>query len=431
MTTDRSTDILARNLRHLYADVAWFGVLGGSAMAFISVYAARLGGSPLQIGLLTAGPAGLNLVLSLQAGRWLAGRSFPAVTFWSSVWHRATYLILLLLPGLLPAMPQIWSMLALMLVAAAPATLLVIAFNAAYAELVPPELRAQVTGRRNALQAVTLTLSSLVSGQILRVAPFPLSYQVVFALGALGAAMSSYHLYRLRSPARSASAPGQAEDPTHPLMRPGSFRMPDAFRLAFGLRYFTRAEGRALLRPDLLRGQFGPILLTFLIFYSVQHLPIPLFPVFWVNDLGLSDAAISLGNAFFYAAMLLASLAVGPLRDRLGHRRLILLAASIYGIYPLLNGLATGEALFWLAALGGGAVWGLLSVLLIDHLFDRIPADDRPAHMALHNMALNLGVLAGSLLGPVVAGWVGLREALLLAAGLRLACAGLFLLGKD
>jgi predicted MFS family arabinose efflux permease len=51
--------------------------------------------------------------------------------------------------------------------------------------------------------------------------------------------------------------------------------------------------------------------------------------------------------------------------------------------------------------------------------------------MALHNMALNLGVLAGSLLGPVVAGWVGLREALLLAAGLRLACAGLFLLGKD
>jgi predicted MFS family arabinose efflux permease len=70
-------------------------------------------------------------------------------------------------------------------------------------------------------------------------------------------------------------------------------------------------------------------------------------------------------------------------------------------------------------------------VLLIDHLFDRIPADDRPAHMALHNMALNLGVLAGSLLGPVVAGWVGLREALLLAGVLRLACAGLFLLGKD
>ena len=90
MTTDRPADSLARNLRHLYADVAWFGVLGGSAMAFISVYAARLGGSPLQIGLLTAGPAGLNLVLSLQAGRWLAGRSFPAVTFWSSVWHRAT-----------------------------------------------------------------------------------------------------------------------------------------------------------------------------------------------------------------------------------------------------------------------------------------------------------------------------------------------------
>jgi MFS family permease len=318
-----------------------------------------------------------------------------------------------------------------MLLAAAPGTLLVIAFNATYAELVPAELRARVTGRRNALQAISLTLSSLIAGAILEAALFPLNFQLVFALGVLGAGMSSYHLFRLRSPARAAPAPGLDEGPTHPLMRPGSFRLPDAFRLAVGLRDFTRAEGRELLRPDLLRGPFGAVLLTFLIFYSVQHIPIPLFPVFWVSDLQLSDAAISIGNAFFYGALLLASLAVGPLRDRLGHRRLILLSALLYGTYPLLNGLATGEVLYWLASLGGGAVWGLLSVLLIDHLFDRIPAHDRPAHMALHNVALNLGILSGSLLGPAVAGWIGLRETLLLSAALRVACAVLFVRGKD
>jgi MFS family permease len=420
-------DLLSRNLFHLYADVAWFGVLGGSAMAFVSVYAARLGGAPLEIGLLTAGPAAVNLAFSLQAGRWLEGRGFTAVTFWSSVWNRVVYLLLVFLPLLLPPRPQVWSMMGLMLLAAAPGTLLVIAFNAAYAELVPPELRARVTGRRNALQAVTLTLSSLLAGLILQSTPFPLSFQLVFLVGLAGAAMSSYHLSRLRSPAPGPPAAGPPEAPTHPLMRPGSFRLPDAFRLAVGLRYFTRAEGRQLLRPDLLRGSFGPVLLSFLVFYSVQHLPIPLFPVFWVNDLGLSDAAISVGNAVFYGALLLASLTIGTLRDRLGHRRLIWLATFAYGTYPLLNGLATGQALFWLASLGGGAVWGVLSVLLIDHLFDRIPADDRPAHMALHNMALNLGVLSGSLLGPVVAAGVGLRPALLLSAGLRMACAGLFI----
>jgi predicted MFS family arabinose efflux permease len=40
--------------------------------------------------------------------------------------------------------------------------------------------------------------------------------------------------------------------------------------------------------------------------------------------------------------------------------------------------------------------------------------------MALHNLALNLGVLAGSLAGPLLSHAVGLQEAVLIAAGLRL-----------
>jgi predicted MFS family arabinose efflux permease len=50
---------------------------------------------------------------------------------------------------------------------------------------------------------------------------------------------------------------------------------------------------------------------------------------------------------------------------------------------------------------------------------ERVPEDDRPAHMALHNLALNLGILSGSALGPLLGNWIGLRETLLLAAGLR------------
>ena len=43
-----------------------------------------------------------------------------------------------------------------------------------------------------------------------------------------------------------------------------------------------------------------------------------------------------------------------------------------------------------------------------------------PASMALHNLALNLGIMAGSLAGPLLVEMIGLREALLLGAGLRL-----------
>ena len=46
--------------------------------------------------------------------------------------------------------------------------------------------------------------------------------------------------------------------------------------------------------------------------------------------------------------------------------------------------------------------------------------------MALHNRVLNLGILAGSLAGPLLGNVVGLQEAVLIAAGLRL-LAGIFL----
>jgi predicted MFS family arabinose efflux permease len=52
---------------------------------------------------------------------------------------------------------------------------------------------------------------------------------------------------------------------------------------------------------------------------------------------------------------------------------------------------------------------------------ERVPADDRPAHMAWHNVAFNLGILSGSLFGAGLGGSVGLRYGLLAAAALRFA----------
>jgi len=57
---------------------------------------------------------------------------------------------------------------------------------------------------------------------------------------------------------------------------------------------------------------------------------------------------------------------------------------------------------------------------------ERVPEDDRPAHMALHNLVMNLGILSGSLLGPLLAQGLGLRHSLFLAGGLRLAAGIVF-----
>jgi hypothetical protein len=289
--------------------------------------------------------------------------------------------------------------------------------------VVPPDWRGHVVGRRNALLAISLMGTSLLCGWLLESIVFPTNYIAVFALGTLGAGLSSYHIGRLRPLAEEPPRVGATLDEA---ARPGLLRFADTLREAAGLRFLTRSGGRPLLRLDLITGPFGPFMAAFLFFYTIQFVPVPIFPLFWVQDLHLSDGAISVGNALFYAGMTLASLQLRKLSARWGHRGVLVVGALLYGLYPLLTGFAQGPPVYWTASLVGGAVWGVLNGGLLNRLMERVPEDDRPAHMALHNLVLNLGILSGSLLGPLLAQGLGLRHSLFLAGGLRLAAGIVF-----
>jgi MFS family permease len=427
MTTRLLTTELRSNFKHLYGDIFWFGVLSGSTLAFLSIYATRLGASGFQISFLTAGPAVINLLASLPVGRFLETRPLIRYSFWSAFFTRLGYLALIPLPWLLAPNFEIWGLVLITVLMSIPGTVLAIGFNAMFADVVPPDWRSEVVGRRNALVSASLAGTALLCGWILdmdRLA-FPLNYQIVFALGAFGALMSTYHLGRLRR--TGDEPPVRIGRPLLDFARPGLLRMVDAVHIAGGLRFLTRARGRSLLRLDLPRTAFGPFLFSYLIFYTFQNLPISLFPLAYVRVLNLTDGNISVGSMLFYLAMLLASLRLPYLTVRLGYKRLLVFGALGFSLYPVLIGLARGPALFWLASLLGGVAWGLTSAALINRLMERVPEAERPAYMALHNLALNVGTLAGSLSGPLLGEWIGIQPALLLGAGLRI-LAGLLLM---
>jgi predicted MFS family arabinose efflux permease len=140
----------------------------------------------------------------------------------------------------------------------------------------------------------------------------------------------------------------------------------------------------------------------------------------------MTDGMIGLGNAFFYGTMMLASFRLSHYSTRFGHRNILIVSSALFPVFPLLLGMAKGPELYYLACLVGGAVYAMLTGAIINRLMERVPADDRPAHMTIHNLALNIGILAGSLLGPVSANLIGLQASLFLGAGLRLLAAGLF-----
>jgi hypothetical protein len=425
--------------------MAWFGVLSGSILAFLNIYAARLNASAAAIGLLTAGPAVVNLFFSLPAARWLEGRSFIPASFWSSLVQRLGFVVIALLPGLIfVEQVQVAGLIGITLLMSLPGTLLAISFNALLADTIPADFRAEVVGRRNALLAVSMTLSTLVCGQVLDAVVFPRNYQIVFAMGAFGALCSTYHLgrlvprgsvsdtswhttLRLLVPAWKGKPPQAPAEPQHSVAAnsgaPASRVQGDTGRDEPAPNAAPAKSGRSMggspLHVGLLRGPYGSFMAAYLLFYTCQYLIMPLFPLAFVHTLALSDGMISLGNGLFYGAMFLVSLRLNRMAHRFGHHRLLIAGTMGLSLYPLLIGLARGVPLYLVASLLGGVVWAVLSASLIDRLIERAPEDSRPAAMAFHNLSLNLGILIGSLAGPVMGGWMGLDQAILVGAGLR------------
>lgn len=170
------------NFYHLYLEITGFGILNGSTIAFLAIYAARLGATETEIGLLTAVPAIVNLIFALPAARLLERTPTGKAVFWSSILQRVFYLLLIPLPFFLLPNLQVWIIVAITMIMSIPGTALAIGANALIGEAVVPEWRGTVFGIRNAFFSMATILASLICGQILNRVAFPIGYEIVFAI---------------------------------------------------------------------------------------------------------------------------------------------------------------------------------------------------------------------------------------------------------
>jgi MFS family permease len=253
----------------------------------------------------------------------------------------------------------------------------------------------------------------LLSGLILDRVVYPINYQIVFGIGIVGAAMSSFHLVKVISQRRLREGLNNPQPILNSLTHGYEF-----FRS--GIQSFWKAGLTNLLRLDLLRGSFGPFITSYTIFYMVLALPVPIYTLFLVDTIKISDGSISRGNALFYIAMILSSLLLARVSKWLGHKRALVASGFSYFLYPFVGSLAQGPTVFYVASIFGGASWGIASGALISRLFERTPEGDRPTSMALYNLALNLGTMVGVFAGSGLAEWLGLRSSLMFSGILRL-----------
>lgn len=396
----------------LFSDIAWFGVLSGTTISFLTIYSAHIGASADQIGLINAAPPFISLLFSLAFGAWLLRKSTRRVVLISAILMRLYYLPLIVIPILLPAQFQLWVIIGMTFLMSIPGTGVQVGFTVLFGEAVPDGWRAFVAGARNAIFAIVSILTSLAAGVILEKVNFPTNYQIVFGIGFFGAVLSVLSLSFIRPIVPSPSNPRQL------ISLPESLNSARSAAARGWPAAFARFQSR--LRLDILKSPYQKVLIQIFAFHLMQYLPIPLFPIFSVQVLQVSDQIISISSAIFYGFVFVASTQLPKIVRRLGNQRTTGLGLISLAVYPIMLALARDQWLYLAANMFGGSGWALASGSMYNYGLEQASPHPPAPYLAWFTLAANAGMLLGSLAGPLVAGWIQIRWALALFAAVRL-----------
>jgi MFS family permease len=173
------------------------------------------------------------------------------------------------------------------------------------------------------------------------------------------------------------------------------------------------------LRLDIWKTSFSRVLIVLFAFHLAQYIAAPIFPLFNVRVLDLSDNALGIGTALFYLTVLLGSTQLRKVAHHIGNKKLTGWSVSGLALYPLLLAFSTTVWHFYGISLIGGLAFAMVSGSYANYMLENIPAHDRPSHLAWYSVILNAAILIGSLGGPVISDGIGLMGALLLFAAMR------------
>jgi MFS family permease len=386
--------LLRTNFIYLFWDIAWWGFYIGSTAAFLAIYAARCGATPGQIGLLAAIPALTALLLSLPTGRWL--RRFPAgkATVWSAFASRSLFLVYALLPWLFPPDWQVQALLVLAVFITLPTTVINISFSQFFVEAIPIEWRSMVVGTRMAIMSLISFLVTLLCGLILARMPFPTGYQVVFLIGFLGAILTVPVLRRV-----------------HPIEISSALQIPTATPLT-----------RLPLLPviDDAGRQFIKVVLLLFFFNMTNNMVAPLVPDLLVNKLQFPDSLISLATAVSTLLIFLVSLVISRSTMRVERRQFTGIGAVLLAVQAVLLALAQDASGYMIAVVVGGLASGILASSQYNYHLHALPPTERPSWLSWSLLLGSAAILAGSLMGPALARFSSIPQALIVLGGARL-----------
>ncbi len=385
-----SGDTAERNRRYVLIDGIGVGFAVGIG-SFLSVFLVRLGASSFMVGLLTAMPALTGLLLAFQVGAFL-GRQRQIVSWFSLA--RLFVISCYALTGLTPFffernVPEI--IVGIWALATLPQTVVSVAFTVVMGQVAGPRGRVALMSQRWSTLGLANALAVLLAGQMLEQWQFPLNYQIIFLISALGGLISYTFSSRISLPDQTVSPAVGAGSPWRQTLA--------------GLRQ----------HPDFVRFMGSQFL-----FRAGQSMALPLLPLYWVRELQASDMMISFINTSQTVVLLVAYLLWTRLARRTGERRVMLICALGASFYPFLTALTHSTVPLAIYAGINGFFQAGIDLVFFDIMLDTCPPQDQARFVGLYQTT----VFAAMFLAPLTGTWlgdsVGLGWGLVVASVLRL-----------
>ncbi len=386
--------VMIRNQRSVIIDGIGVGIVGGIA-TFLAVFLARLGASPLLVGLLTSMPAFTGLLLAIPVGRMLE-RQTDIVPWYSRarVWVQATYALTGLLPFFLPIGYIPTAVIVLWAIATIPQTIVNITFTVVMGAAAGPQRRQQLMSWRWSTLGAATAISVAGAGWLLEQYSFPINYQIVFLVSFLGGMLSFFFSSRITidtTPSSQAHKTGLRALLTESV---GMLREVPAFS-----RYITA---------------------TF-VFNCGIWMAMPLFPLYWVRVVEASDFEIGLVNTVNSGVLLIAYFVWARVSAKRGNLPVLFASTIALSLYPLLTGMTESIVLITILAGLAGFIGSGKDLVFFDLALETMPRDRVPSFVALQQLTGYVATLAMPLVGTFLATQFDYHIALYVAGGLRLA----------
>ena len=399
LPTSRSS-IQARNWTLVQVDSVFIGIVM-AAGTFLPVFLLRLGATANDVGLLTALPALTAFALAIPLGRWLQRRR--NIVPWYSRMRLLAWLSYAAMAGVAAALPReqaIPVMLAVWALASLPSTAGLVAFPIVMAGAAGRDGRFDLLGRRWAIAGTSTAIAVALGGQFLNALPFPVNFELLFALisvAGLGSFLQSSRIV----------IPDQVRVPSAARL-PARDRLSGLWSLVVANRSFVRFELRSL------------------VYTASIGLSMPILPLFYVHEVHAPDAWIGIFGAATSAGGVLGYLVARQLARRGGAAMTLLPSMIAAALAP-----AILAAISWLPAVAAlGFVIGVagagVQLAMFDQLMRRVPLEHGVTFASVDQSVQNIALVVAPNVGGLLVALAGARTSLLIVGLVGALAFGLF-----